>query len=36
MINNEPCLSDVFVYKIKVTDMRGHIRDYVGHVNLIR
>ena len=34
--NNTMCPSDVYVYRIKITDLQGRVHDYVGHVNLVR
>ena len=31
----EPCVSDVYVYKIRLKDVLGNYRDYVGRVNLL-
>ncbi len=30
------CPTDVYVYRIKVTDLQGRVHDYFGRVNLVR
>ena len=34
--NGKACQNDVYVYKIKYTDVDGRPHDYVGHVTLVR
>lgn len=33
---NELCKSDVYIYKILITDINNRIHDYIGHVNLLK